>query len=277
MLKETKHIADKHRKIIKLLKGQGRECVIYDIDGCLLDSEMSHLYDREIAKGDFKWFHDMLPKFQPFKWAKLFVQSFRWGHIDTVFLTARNEDFEEITKQTLLKHFGITIDNKSVFLFMRPSADERGSVPLKLDYWNQVISKIWKPIFAIDDRKNITEMWKKLGVPSFHIQDPSSEYADMVLKTKTYKGKDLYYDVTLAEAFIFLEPSDEKPDLEEEITINDRMVTVFTRGAYAQELTRVYFRTNKKFRIDEHGCLFEELEGGGLLYFGKVNMDLAYG
>lgn len=275
-MKDTEIIRGKYAGLIGLIKDQERKCVILDIDGCLADSEMSHLYGREIARGDFKWFHDNLQKFKPFKWARTFSQAFyKRQTIDLVFLTARNEDYKKVTEWWLKVHLGIQIDNARSFLFMRPNTDYRSSVDLKKDYWNEVISQIWSPLFALDDRKNVIEMWMEFGVPAFHTQDPSSKYMNMVIETKDFGKKDICYDVENKQFYFYFDHmTGIVPDREEVVIINEIewTVTNFSKVGYGP--VRCEISLNKDVSIDEFGRVFENLPNeGGQMYVCKVKLE----
>lgn len=162
-----------------------KKAIIVDIDGCLADSEISHMFEKEIASGKWEWFSNRLDTFEPFSWAKPFIQSLIHSPcgLDIIFLTARQVDYMQQTIRWLNKHLNVDASDQKVFMFMRPMGDKSGSAELKKNIYNSSIKKKWDVLFAIDDRPNIIEMWKSLGVPSMLVFNTESKIEDEVRKT----------------------------------------------------------------------------------------------
>jgi hypothetical protein len=162
-----------------------RKAIILDIDGCLADSEISHLFEKEIASGDFEWFTSRLESFESFSWSKPFVLSLvnsPWG-LDVLFVTARQENYLGETVFWMTKHLGVDISDQKIYLFMRPVGDVQGSSALKKDIYLHKIRQRWDVLFAIDDRPDVIKMWKSVGVPSMLVYNTESKIEDEVRKT----------------------------------------------------------------------------------------------
>ncbi len=154
-----------------------RKCIIVDIDGCISDSEMCHLRQKEIEVGDFSWFHNDCNDFKDFEWVKHFFKAFASiPGIDILFITSRHEKIKENTIAWLDKHIKSHMKNKPYYLYMREGSDTRAACEFKKGIYNSEIKDSWDVLFAIDDRKSVHRMWADVGVTSMLVYNHDSEY-----------------------------------------------------------------------------------------------------
>jgi len=134
--------------------------IIYDIDGCCIDSTFRH----EHVQVDFKRYLELHPTDKPIMQGVLVytllleLQDFRH-----VFITGRGEEERESTTAILERLF----HGKTFELLMRPADDRRPDVEIKGELMQQ--NGIWpKDVFlAFDDRPVMVEFYRSLGIVAY--------------------------------------------------------------------------------------------------------------
>lgn len=141
--------------------------IIIDLDGTLVDSlDLSSF----TINGDVnlrEWIKST--KYSPVnEWCREIVNAFMLSGYHVVFLTARNDSKEskEITESWL---------NTNILpgwsLIMRPENDLRPDYAVKMDLYRNKIEPFYNVIFAIDDKPEVIEMWKSIGVTALSCAD----------------------------------------------------------------------------------------------------------
>jgi predicted kinase len=141
-----------------------RPAIICDLDGTLCNIEhRKHLVQRAIDKtkeGKPNWpaFFRAMANDKVNEWC---AELLRHHHIsyDIVFCSGRPEEYREVTEKWLKAHnlyFG--------HLFMRSSSDYRQDNIVKEIILNFDVLTQFKPLFAIDDRQQVVDMWRKNGI-----------------------------------------------------------------------------------------------------------------
>jgi len=103
-------------------------------------------------------------------WCADIVRAFAADRYQILFLTARsgNKEFRKITETWLQNNaFGYF----SYKLIMRGEMDKRPDVIIKEEIYNNQIMPYYNVSFAIDDKKAIIDMWRRIGVPALHCAD----------------------------------------------------------------------------------------------------------
>jgi hypothetical protein len=144
--------------------------IILDIDGCLSNSEMCKEHQHLIDKGDFSWFDDRILLFRPAKGMGSYVFGLLEAGMDIIIITARQSIYKKKTEWWLKYHFGLNIDNKKTFMFMRLPGDYSATKDLKREFYKRDIKDRWDILFAVDDQDGIISMWNELGINTHQIK-----------------------------------------------------------------------------------------------------------
>lgn len=88
------------------------------------------------------------------------------GHT-VVFLSARTEGCKEDTAAWLDRHVGITYDN----LLMRNVGDQRKDALVKREIFDSYIRDHYQVIGVFDDRNQVVQMWRSLGLTVFQVAE----------------------------------------------------------------------------------------------------------
>ena len=141
--------------------------VICDIDGTMSDPEHRLHFVRGEGRKDWKNF--LLPQNVEQdglnKWCRTITNSLRANHI-IIMCSGRTDSLEKTTREWLEKH-KVQFDH----LFMRPRDDHRQDYIIKeiiLDF--EILTRV-QPFFAIDDRKQVVDLWRRRGITALACSD----------------------------------------------------------------------------------------------------------
>lgn len=137
-----------------------KDIIIFDLDGTISDDSwrVVHRY-----KGEYDTYHNQLGFDEPMNWK---LTDFDQTEFEPVILTTRPEKYRSMTLRWLRR-------NKfpkwsSVCLLMRPNGNLLPSPELKqqMVFWLIVNYRFGYVKMAYDDRGDIIEMYKSLGIPA---------------------------------------------------------------------------------------------------------------
>lgn len=137
------------------------------------------IFDIDCTLSDADWRFHLIEK-APKNWTEYFAQSINdkpltetrnlsdwytvFGHT-TLFVTGRTEKNRDITVDWLKRI--LCLDHWQ--LFMRQNNDFRKGVDVKRDIYKNEIEQVYDVKAAFDDREDICQMWKSLGIPTFRV------------------------------------------------------------------------------------------------------------
>lgn len=130
--------------------------IIVDLDGTLADNE----HRTDLVRGENKnWnaFFDEIPEDAPNIWCSRLIDAMDQKGYYTVFCTGRPEEYRSIT-ENWLNRYEIAPFHE---LFMRPSKDYRQDSLIKNIILDFDILPQYNVLFAVDDRKQVVDMWRK--------------------------------------------------------------------------------------------------------------------
>lgn len=138
--------------------------VIMDIDGTLSNpSHRLHLLPSGSHEGkpvdtDWRAFFDAAAGDTPFP--EIRILNNKMAETFPVFIvTGRSEDDRAAT-ETWLRENDIRYDR----LYMRPSGAHAPDTEIKKQILERLRAEGFEPLFAVEDRKSVTEMWRANGV-----------------------------------------------------------------------------------------------------------------
>lgn len=86
---------------------------------------------------------------------------------NVVFLSGRSEEFRPQTEDWLLRH----LSGRPSELHMRAADDLRPDSIVKLELFVQQVAPRYNVQVAFDDRNSVVRMWRRLGLPCFHVAE----------------------------------------------------------------------------------------------------------
>lgn len=134
------------------------DCIIVDLDGtlCNIDHRLHHV--RKEGKKNWKAFSDGLVGDTVNEWCRRLIDGTDYNsHV--VLCSGRSHEYRELTIGWLGAN---NIPYSS--LFMRPDKDYRQDCIIKEIILDFEILPRYNPIFAVDDRKQVTDMWRRRGI-----------------------------------------------------------------------------------------------------------------
>lgn len=136
-----------------------RQAAIVDVDGTLVDvAGIRHLVEG--AKPDFDAFHEASVDCPPMYPVLRRVNELAASGVTVIAVSGRSEKYRRLTDFWMALH-----DVRASELWMRSSRDFRPDVAVKAEMY-ELLRHRWIVIEAIDDRDELLELWRAVGVPS---------------------------------------------------------------------------------------------------------------
>ena len=132
--------------------------IIVDIDGTVAKNMGRGWYDldRVGEDGVFEHIVDLVRTY-----------SFHWWGLVVLFTSGRSEDAREVTDKWLRDN--VVDEDMDWKLIMRPSGDNRPDSQVKYELFDQHIRGKYRVLFALDDRNQVVEMWREIGIPCLQV------------------------------------------------------------------------------------------------------------
>lgn len=132
--------------------------LICDLDGTLSDCSARRGFMEETPK-DWKNFYFGIPYDPVNEWCKKILSLFYDDHYKIILMSGRPDTHKQVTLDWLEKH-----EIKWDELIMRKEGDHRNDNIVKLELFNELKERLGTPLFAIDDRQRIVDMWREQGI-----------------------------------------------------------------------------------------------------------------
>lgn len=129
-------------------------CYLVDIDGTVALMDGRSPYDMSAVSTD-----------RPNR-AVIDVIRHLSQHHEVVFLSGRTSDAREATEEWLAEHVP-----PYAGLYMRASGDNRKDFIVKAELFDQHVRDQWNVLAVFDDRKQVVDMWRSIGLPVFQVAD----------------------------------------------------------------------------------------------------------
>jgi uncharacterized HAD superfamily protein len=142
--------------------------IIVDIDGTLANVEHRRVYLDKTPK-DWKAYNSAMAADTLNEWCRDLIHAVHMecGY-DIIYVTGRHEEFREVTEKWLKDQ-----DTSTGELWMRPDGDYRQDTIVKKEIYEKNIKPRYdgKIKFVIDDRKQVVDMWRSLGLVCLQCAD----------------------------------------------------------------------------------------------------------
>jgi uncharacterized HAD superfamily protein len=140
--------------------------IIVDIDGTLANSKQRHelaTNSDDVINWDVLYDYNNVIEDTPIQYIIDLVKIWKQLGYKIVLFTSRPEKIREATEYWLNK-YEVPYDE----LYMRNEKDHYiKDTELKLKMYNQFVNE--KVLFAIEDKQEIVDMWKNLGMPCYKV------------------------------------------------------------------------------------------------------------
>ncbi len=140
--------------------------ILFDLDGTLADnSHRQHLLSGDKKNWDafFDAQHNDTPNTPIVTLYKTLIES---GKFDVFIVTARPQRYREVTENWFVKN-----DIPLQRILMRPDGDRRNDEVIKREMLIQLKGENRLPLFVVDDRAGVVEMWRKEGITCLQCAD----------------------------------------------------------------------------------------------------------
>jgi hypothetical protein len=136
------------------------KAIIVDLDGTLCNAEHRKHHVETDGKKNWEAFYSNLVHDIPNEWCQLIIDKFDSdGSSDIIFVSGRPDSYRELTVQWLRKH---SLARHK--LLMRMAGDFRKDSIVKEEIYKEQIEPLYDVLFCIDDRKQVVDMWRSLGL-----------------------------------------------------------------------------------------------------------------
>jgi hypothetical protein len=140
--------------------------IIVDLDGTLTDPTHRQHHLQKSPK-DWDAFFEGLPDDPPNDWCVQHIRGMRMIGFQILFVTGRDGKHLEETEFWLNRH-NYFLEMTDIHLFMRAAGDKRQDDIVKAEIYRNEIQPNYKVFYAIDDRKRVADMWRRIGVTCLH-------------------------------------------------------------------------------------------------------------
>lgn len=133
------------------------DAILCDLDGTLALFDTANPYDRDFLKDTVNKPVEIV--------ISAAVNSSNWSPL-IILVSGRKSEFREQTEKWLEDN-GISYD----YLFMRPENDKRKDVIVKQEIYEAEIKGKFNVVFVLDDRNQVVDFWRSVGLKCFQVAD----------------------------------------------------------------------------------------------------------
>ena len=152
-------------------EGKKPKAVVCDLDGTLCDiSHRRHFVQRDGRK-NWKAFFEGIPNDKSNKWCACILRAMSNYEFKVVYCSGRGEEYRNTTenwlKENSLDQFcvdGAPWSDYKADLYMRLAGDSRKDSIIKNIILDFELKTRYNIYFAIDDRRQVVDMWRKNGI-----------------------------------------------------------------------------------------------------------------
>lgn len=132
--------------------------IIIDLDGTLCDNRHRLHYIEKKPK-DWNAYNAHMSEDSVNEWCEILIRAFCRDGFDILAVTGRDTSACEVTGNWYIDKW-LPIDR----LFMRQVNDHRPDYVIKEEILKNEILPFWEVVFAIDDRQQVIDMWRRNGI-----------------------------------------------------------------------------------------------------------------
>lgn len=154
-------------------EGEKPSAVLCDLDGTLCNIDHRLHFVQGEGRKDWKNFLYNIPGDSVNEWCRTILSGLvnhPYNDTQIVYCSGRGSEYRGQTKEWLIEHncwnycVDTTTDDRGSHLYMRERGDHRTDYIVKEIILDFEILTRFKPLFAIDDRKQVVDMWRRRGI-----------------------------------------------------------------------------------------------------------------
>jgi len=134
------------------------KAIICDLDGTLCNLDHRLHFVKQKPK-NWMAFEDAIGADSVNEWCAKILRAMASEFLDIILCSGRHESGRIVT-QKWLWHYQIAHTK----LFMRPDGDSRADWIIKEEILDTKILPYYEPLFVIDDRNQVVDMWRRRGL-----------------------------------------------------------------------------------------------------------------
>lgn len=141
------------------------KAIIVDVDGTVADCEHRRYH---LDTNNWPGFFGAMADDGVFTHTIEVINALRAQGYKVLIVTARpdDNDYKQVT-QTWLAENGIAYDG----YYMRAGGDYRKDNIVKQEILGQILNDGFEPVMAFDDRTQVVEMWREMGIPCMQVNE----------------------------------------------------------------------------------------------------------
>ncbi|MEZ4872698.1 MAG: NIF family HAD-type phosphatase [Bdellovibrionales bacterium] len=138
-------------------------CIIVDLDGTL--ANVDHRRKMLLEDNDWDKFNSNMSIDSVNLWCRELIDLFK-DKYHIVIVSGRSDEFKEVTFRWL--HENNIFFNE---VFFRQKGDYRDDRVIKKEIFDTQINPRYSPLFVVDDRKKVVQMWRNIGLTCLQCED----------------------------------------------------------------------------------------------------------
>lgn len=145
-----------------------RRAIICDVDNTILDmTHRFHYLDGDKTNWDVFLAEETIMQDKPM-WNTVTVVGCLAKFYPILFVSGRNEGIREITLDQIHSLFAMCPLLNGYELFLRKDGDWRSDIEIKKEIYTEQIEPNYSIIAAFDDKSSVVELWRSLGITTYH-------------------------------------------------------------------------------------------------------------
>ncbi len=146
-----------------------QKAIIVDLDGTLSDNTPRlHYFDNHTQVKDWTAINELSRYDLPNLWCQEMVHIYKDAGYKILFITGRAENAKQVTIEWLTRYLSPHVDYE---LHMRGAHDTREDFIVKEEIYTFLIAPRYDVSFAIDDRQQVVDMWRRIGLTCLQCKD----------------------------------------------------------------------------------------------------------
>lgn len=145
------------------MKKEKQTAIIVDLDGTLCNADHRRHFVETKGNKDWKSFYESLVCDEPNAWCVEIIEAMRHRGHQIIFVTGRPADYLPHTIDWLEKNLKM-VALSNYLIYTRESGDYRKDNVVKTEIYNGYIAPKFNVLFCLDDRKQVVDAWRELGL-----------------------------------------------------------------------------------------------------------------
>lgn len=137
-----------------------QQAIIVDLDGTLCNTAHRQ-HHMECKPKNWEAFYAGIAQDKPNPWCLALIAGMYELRTKIIFVSGRPDNYREDTENWIMEH---TVNTRHNPVLMRKAGDFRKDALVKTEIYKTHIEPYYDVIFCVDDRKQVTDAWRALGL-----------------------------------------------------------------------------------------------------------------